>query len=209
MAQRYFWFIEDVIVKKGIVDFKWEPGLSTAQKRRSCANMIKVINEAASYGEALDISSASTEDLGVKLSAFNLKWKGRTIECWYQGSKVYKNAGVVHHLYDADPVTAKQYRRKLAGDIIVGFNLAGQEFPTEPRTFFYDYIYLNGLYEQFGTGLDISKYNAFTDIQSNLEIEACQARSVCEYKLLQQNGQLEFIKDPTMLQMWHEIFVKE
>lgn len=68
MAQRYFWFIEDETVKKGIVDFKWEPGLSTAQKQRSCANMIKVINDAVTYGEALDISSASTEDLGVKLS---------------------------------------------------------------------------------------------------------------------------------------------
>lgn len=43
MAIRNYWTIIDSKICKGTVEFKWEPGMSTAQRRRSCQNMQNVI----------------------------------------------------------------------------------------------------------------------------------------------------------------------
>ena len=182
--------------------------MSITQKRQSCDNMHATLKARAKWSSPLDISSASTEYLGVQLSAFNLKWRGVTVECWYQGSKVYKNAGVMHKLYHADSKAAKHSMKELSDDTVVGFNLEGVKYPMKPATVFYDYIYLQGLLETYGNDLDLSMYNVFTDVQATLDIDACQARTVCEYTLLQKNKQLPLLDDFEKFKTWHEVFVK-
>ena len=207
MAQRNFWKIENGLVVKGIEDFKWEPGMSTAQRRRSCINLHNVLK--GKGFSPLDISSASTEELGVNLSAFNLKWNGRTVECWYQGSKVYKNAGVQHRLYNVSSLEAKKSMKALAGDQLIGFNLDGIDFPMSPKTVFYDWIYLNGLIQSYGKELDLSEYDCFTDIQAVINIDACQAKTVCMYTLLQRQDNFDTVmKDFNSFLRWHITYVK-
>ena len=208
MAERNFWLIQDGKIAKGSITFKWEPGMSTSQRRKSCQNLHSALKE--KYDQAaLDISSASTTDLGVKLSAFNLKWRGKSVECWYQGSKVYSIAGAMHYLYNATSMEAKQSMKQGGLGNLVGFNLEGTEYPMSPRTVFYDYIYLMGLLETYGDSLDLSEYGFFTDIQAVLNIDACQARTVCEYKLLQEEGNLGNVKSFDWFKEWHEAHVEK
>lgn len=208
MAFRNFWTIKDGKIAKGTISFKWEPGISVAQKRRSCVHLHSALNVYLDLYPALDISSASTENLGVQLSAFNLMWNGKSIECWYQGSKVYSNAGHMKHLYDTDSLTAKMSMKQENNGSLIGFKLVDTDYPMNPKTVFYDYLYLQGLmqYEDKDKILD---YNVFTDVQAVLDIDACQARSVCIYKLLYMQGNLDIINDFSKFKEWHERHVEE
>lgn len=208
MAVRNFWTIKDNKVAIGSIEFKWEPGISIAQKRRSCAHLHSALNYVYDLYPALDISSASLDPLGVALSAFNLKWRGVSVECWYQGSKVYSIAGTQHHLYKVDSLTAKKSMKKDNNGLLIGFNLEGVEYPMSPRTVFYDYIYLQGLME-FENRDAILDYEVFTDVQATVDIDACQARTVCIYKLLHMQGKLDIIKDFDKFLEWHKEFVED
>lgn len=207
MAQRNFWVIKDNKVAKGVIEFKWEPGTSIAQKRRSCVNLHNTLSEKLGLTKVLDISSASTTDFGVKLSAFNLMLNGKTVECWYQGSKVYDRAGHMKHLYNVSSMEAKKSMKNPNLGRLVGFRLIDIDYPMEPRTIFYDYIYLRGLM-QLDTRDQILEYDAFTDIQAVIDIDACQARSVCIYKLLSYQGKLSILNNFDTFKEWHKAHVE-
>ena len=206
MAERNFWTIVNGRIAKGLISFHWEPGISTAQKRRSCVNLHSALDFHCDL-HALDISSASTEELGVALSAFNLEWKGIPIECWYQGSKVYSDGKLNHHLYKVTSLDAKLASKNKGP--VTAFNLQGREFPTDPRTVFYDYLYLLGMCDTYGHDLDLSKYDCFTDVQAVIDIDACQARAVCMYKLLQQQGKFRVLNVFDDFLYWHEAVVED
>lgn len=209
MAQRNFWTIKDGKVAKGLVDFKWESGMSITQKRKSCVNLHNTLAEKFKIGvdKILDISSASTTALGVSLSAFNLILDGKSVECWYQGSKVYEKAGHMKHLYDVDSMTAKKSMKNTNLGKLIGFRLVDTDYPMEPRTVFYDYIYLKGLI-QFDNRDAILDYEAFTDIQAVTDIDACQARTVCIYKLLHQQNKLSLVENFDAFKEWHKEHVE-
>lgn len=209
MATRRFWTIQNGKIATGYIDFKWESGCSIVQKRRSCENLHVELNYHLGF-KPLDISSASTTELGKSLSAFNLKWKEVPLECWYQGSRVYKNAGVQHQLYNVDSMTAKKTAQKLnAQDEFIGFNLLGIDFPVKPKTLFYDWIYINALIASKGRELDLEQYDCFTDVQAVMNIDACQARSVCMYKLIQQTDNWGVLESLELFREWHQLVVEE
>ena len=56
-----------------MVDFTWYSGFSKAQKQRSVASLHECFMRKFPGRRVLEISSKSTEPLGVALSAFNLK----------------------------------------------------------------------------------------------------------------------------------------
>ena len=68
------------------------------------------------------------------------------------------------------------------------FDYKGKQYPNEPKTLFYDYIYIQALREH---KIDLSKYNIFTDIEFGKNSINCQARSCALYNYLIQNGELE------------------
>lgn len=200
MAIRNFWTFKNCKVAKGCVEFKWEPGMSLAQKTRSCLNLHRTIRTYTCL-TPLDISTASPDPLGVKLSAFNLKYNGRTVESLYQGSKVYSDGYIAHALYDADSLTAKRMSKESHGQL-VGFNYFGTEYPTEPRSVFYDFLYIKAALQNYGDTL-LTAENCFTDIQSNMDMVSCQARSFCEYRLLQFQGKLNILENFEAFKAWH------
>ena len=52
---------------------------------------------------------------------------------------------------------------------LVGFNYAGIDFPLEPKTVFYDYIYINAVKQTLSSEeiRQITEYTHFTDIEFN------------------------------------------
>ncbi len=185
------------------VDFQWYPGLSFSQKQKS----VQSLHEACKMlgiENVLEISTKSMELLGQKLSAFNLMTilpktnKKITIESAFQGSKVFEKNGPYIDIYNKSSIEAKKdIRLKISGNLC-SFDFCGLKFSTRPKTFFYDWLYTNSLFQHKDYIEQIKKYDAFTDIEFNdVKSINCQARSVALcVSLLHNNVSENSIQDP-------------
>lgn len=218
MAVRNFWTIKNDKIQKGEIEFQWEPGMALSQRKKSGANMCMQIEYHAGL-RTLDISRASQSDLGVKLSAFNLMYTGevlgdaykmKTVECIYQGSKVFKNKGSMKYLYNVTSMEAKQVIKKIHDvDVLVGFEFDNRIRVEEATSVFYDYLYVTALFENYHSKLDLSMYDAYADVMLGKGIVACQARAVCIYKLLQQTNKLDVVYNWDEFAKWHKEYVED
>jgi hypothetical protein len=183
------------IVQEVVVPFPWHPGLSPSQKKK---NVLELHRAALSRGLAplLEISSKSELEVGRKLSAFHLKLEvdGRTttVECAFQGSKIFEHGGPFVDLYWKDSREAKRDDRLKRSGKLIGFKFEGKDFPTSPTTVFYDWLYFKALYPHREWLKRRDEWAGFTDIEFNPERSInCQARSFAAFVSLQKRELLE------------------
>lgn len=164
------------------VPLTWSPGFSSVQKQRNIAALHEGA-KALGVAPVLEISTKGDTRLGKHLSAFHLMAviAGRRIplESAFQGSKIFEQGGPFHDLYGDDARTAKRDPRLRESGTIVGFDFDGFRFPSEPRTAFYDWLYVNALFEhREWLASRLGVYAGFSDIEFNPERSLnCQARS--------------------------------
>lgn len=159
---------------------------------------VEAVNEAYKIRSKTDeipfeVSSAAKNELGNKLSAFNLKdVKGRTLECVFQSSKKFKHGGPYLDLLEVAPAKAKKdYRLKNSGEL-VAFVLDGEEYPLSPKTAFYDFIYINALMANKDLWDEIDKHNVFSDVWFNPDKSLnCQAEAMALFRGLKESGNLD------------------
>lgn len=181
------------LVSEMLVEFSWNPGLAPVQKKK---NIIALHQAAAEKGftPILECSTKSKEILGQRLSAFNLKVDTNvhgviTLECAFQGSKVFESGGPYIDLYHVDSKEAKMDSRLRSSGNLIGFRFEGQEFPTIPQTAFYDWLFIKSLFPHREYLKRLEKYAAFSDIEFNPERSInCQARSTALFLSLQTKG---------------------
>lgn len=190
MAKRPI-FISDV--KPGIwfekqsIDFEWFPGFSVKQKQRSIQALHKSATEKNRDLQILEISSKSIQPIGIELSAFNLMIETKnnikfSVETAFQASKVFENGGPFLDLYEKSSREAKKDRRLKESGNLVRFSYFNREFSLNPKTFFYNWLYINTLSQQKKLSEEILEYNAFTDIEFNPEKSInCQAEAAAIY----------------------------
>lgn len=185
-------------VTKKLIEFKWSPGMAVVQKQKSI-DSLHVTATASGISSLLEISSKSKNELGVKLSAFNLSITTKinknkfSVESAFQGSKVFERGGPYTDLLEGTSREAKKDIRLKESGNLVGFRFFGKEFPLKPRTFFYDWIYINALNKDEYLREEILNYNGFTDIEFNPKKSInCQAYSVALFISLEKSG---FLKD--------------
>ena len=128
------------------LDFEYFPGSSIQQKQRSVASLHASYVARFPSLRVLEVSSKSERDIGVQLSAFNLmiEYPGRgsySVECAFQASKVFLHGGPFVDLFNASSRAAKSDRRLRESGKLVGFKYFEHEFPLEPKTYFYDWLY--------------------------------------------------------------------
>jgi hypothetical protein len=173
---------ESGFVEVRSLSFVWAPGFAVVQKRRN----IRGLHEAAArvgYSPLLEVSTKSDDELGRQLSAFNLKLQTQhagliPVECAFQGSKTFLHGGPYIDLCQAEPRGAKRDERLRESGRLVGFNFGGQQFPLEPRTAFYDWLYVSALLQQRESLAPLCRDNGFTDIEFAPDRSInCQARS--------------------------------
>ena len=187
------------LVEERLVSFEWFPGFAVSQKQQSIA----ALHSAADDLEGLlEVSTKSLEPLGVRLSAFNLsvQLSGHSqpvlLEAAYQGSKVFESSGPHTHLYEYQSgKDVKRYINALPDEDLTGFELSGQAWPLEPKTAFYDWLYLTALHQlsadDYGLDAQLSQFDGFTDIEFNPDKAFnCQARSCALYVSLNELGLL-------------------
>ena len=183
------------LVQTKYVEFQWFPGMSIPQKQKSIYSLHEAaISERICIGP-LEISSKSPLELGVKLSAFNLTaitkklMRVFTVESAYQSSKIFENGGPYNDLLYSPSREAKMDSRLKESGRLIGFEFFGEKWDLEPKTGFYDWLYINALHKKDLAVEQLNKYDAFTDIEFNPEKSInCQAYSVALYKALEWRG---------------------
>ena len=177
------------------LEFKWHPGFAKSQMQKSITSLHEAAEKLNRISPILEISSKSTSRLGASLSAFNLSLKTldgqrMSVECAYQGSKVFENGGPYCELYSVSSREAKTDERLWNSGELIAFNFCGEDFPIEPKTAFYDWLYITAL-SQKKTGLlpKLEKFQGFSDIVFNPNRSLnCQARAAALYVSLSKNG---------------------
>ncbi len=179
------------------LDFEQHSGFSLQHKQRSIASLHASYVAKFPSSRVLEVSSKSERDLGVHLSAFNLmiEHPGRgsySVECAFQASKVFEHGGPFVDLFDASSRAAKTDRRLRKSGELVAFRYCEHEFPLEPKTYFYDWLYASALCHDDKLVEQVMMFDAFTDIEHNPERSInCQARTVAKVVGLARAGLLE------------------
>lgn len=166
------------------IEFQYYNGFAVSQKQKSIRSLHENIKQLDSDLKILEVSTKSENPIGFKLSAFNLQFfddvskKEYPLENIFQSSKVFEHGGPYRDLLYVNPKNAKRDERlKTSGDLKY-FNFNNRIWELEPKTMFYDWIYINALYKNKYLSKEILKYNAFTDIEFNHQKSInCQARA--------------------------------
>ena len=190
------------LIKEMNIEFEFHNGMAISQKQKSIRSLHEAAKDAG-VENILEVSTKSETELGNRLSAFNLSYfsnqmnKRISLEAAFQGSKVFEKDGPHTDLYTKEPFEIKKDERIDREKRIIGFEFEGIKWQTEPKTAFYDWIYLkavksniedlnNTIYEK------ILNYTAFTDIEFNPKKSInCQARSCALYVSLVKNELLD------------------
>ncbi|MDT8898723.1 hypothetical protein QYE77_10620 [Thermanaerothrix sp. 4228-RoL] len=178
------------------IEFEWIPGQALSQVQK-CIQSFHAALQKEGIEPVLEISSKSPSPLGVRLSAFNLKLKPlgnleMSVESAFQGSKVFEGGGPFQDLYLAPSKVAKKDPRLSSNGKLIGFRFLEEDFPAEPLTAFYDWLYLNALYKNQSLARELLNYKGFTDIAFNPKKSLnCQARSAALYVALYKNKEIE------------------
>lgn len=184
------------------VEFEFFNGFSDKQKKRSIASLHKAYLDKNSTKKILEISSKSKDELGIKLSAFNLMIKTKngknfSVESAFQASKVFENGGPYIDLLNVSSKVAKKDKRLKNSGKIIAFCIDGISFDTEPKTYFYNWLYINTLHLYNELTEQLLDYDAFTDIAFNPKKSInCQAEAAAIYvSLYKQKLLQEALKD--------------
>ncbi len=179
------------------VEFKWFPGMAMSQSRKSIESLHSAARDQVKVSDVLEISSKSPAELGVKLSAFNLmirtvKYEREfSLECAYQASKVFERGGPFLDLLNVKSIDAKRDPRLNKHGRLTGFHFFGTDWGLQPRTAFYDWLYINALHKQPELAEQVLAYRAFSDIAFNPERSInCQAYAAALYVSLHERGLL-------------------
>ena len=194
MAQRPVFiprFGDKQLVETRMVEFSWHPGVTVNQKQKSIASLHQAAKEQLGLETVLEISTKSPVPLGVALSAFNLAFRTPDgarflpVEVIFQSAKVFANGGPYLDIRDKKPIEAKQDSRLKESGKLVRFDSGGVSWGLEPKTAFYDWVYLNVLLRQSELVEQVSKYDGFTDIEFNPSKSInCQAYSAALFVAL-------------------------
>jgi len=187
------------LVEERFFTIKWSPGFALSQKRKN----IVALHEAAKAGgldPLLEISSKSSLKTGRHMSAFHIKVDTKELgaiklELAFQGSKVFERGGPFTDLYrkgEKEIGEAKRDPRLKESGRLIGFRFEGVDFPTEPKTAFYDWLYCSFLSKHRDWAVSLYKYAGFTDVEFNPHRSInCQARSAALFLSLMKRGQLD------------------
>lgn len=185
-------------VKRVDVEFKYYPGFSAKQKVLSIRSLHAAFKNLYPEKSVLEISSKSEDELGVNLSAFNLKIKVAnfdkvfSVESAFQSSKVFEGGGPFKDLLYKSSREAKTDSRLRNSGALKAFKYFDRIFPLEPKTYFYNWLYINALNLQTELAAEIWNFDAFTDIEFNPKKSVnCQAEAAAIFVGLNRAGLIE------------------
>ena len=185
-----------LLVDTRMVEFAWSPGMAVSQKQKSIASLHEAAMASLNLNAILEISTKSTSVLGNALSAFNLMYRAESgrqypLESIYQSAKVFSDGGPYRDIREKSALDAKQDVRLKESGHLLKFSSGGLDWPLEPKTVFYDWLYLNVLHTQQELAQQLVRHDGFTDIEFNPKKSInCQAYSAALFLALVQRNLL-------------------
>jgi hypothetical protein len=193
------------LVEERFFTIKWSPGFALSQKEKNI-EALHAAAKARGLSPLLEISSKSSLKTGRHMSAFHMTADTKELgpiklELAFQGSKVFEHGGPFTDLYmkgDKEIGEAKRDSRLRESGRLTGFRFEGVDFPLEPKTAFYDWLYCSFLSKHRDWAVSLYKYAGFTDVEFNPHRSInCQARSAALFLSLMKREQLdEALKSP-------------
>lgn len=190
---------DDMLVREIFLPIKWHSGFAVVQKEKNIEELHQAA-KARGYWPLLEISTKSKSERGRHMSAFHMtaatKEYGRIkLELAFQGSKVFERGGPFTDLYrkaDKEIGEAKRDPRLKESGLLTGFRFEGMDFPLEPKTTFYDWLYCSFLIGYRDWAVKLNDYAGFTDVEFNPQRSInCQARSAALFLSLMKRSQLD------------------
>lgn len=185
------------LVRTWDIAFTWSAGMSVKQAQKSIDSLHEATKLRMNVDKVLEISSKSKDPKGVKLSAFNLMIKTKkynqtfSVECAYQSAKVFERGGPYKDLRDRTSREAKLDPRLKESGRLLKFQFFEVDWALEPKTAFYDWLYINALHNEPELAAYVLEHRAFSDIAFNPERSLnCQAYSAALYVALHERGLL-------------------
>jgi len=171
------------LFEKKMIEFKFFNGFSMTQKAKSIQSLHESAKKSG-YDNILEVSTKSGSEIGWALSAFNLMidFNGGqqiSVECAFQGSKIFEGDKQYPDLYHVESIQAKKDTRIRNSGNIIGFVFENQFWENEPKTAFYDWLYINAIYQNRPDLINaLIQYEVFSDIEFNPKRSInCQART--------------------------------
>jgi len=184
------------------ISFDWNGGFAKSQKQKNITALHEGYSHCRPGKNVLEISSKSMQEGGEALSAFFIPkfvpeiGKSVPVECVFQAGKTFANGGPYRDLLHMAPRDAKRDERLKTSGRLTCFMFEGREYPLNPTTIFYDYIYINALLENEELAKAALQYDAFTDIEFNPDKSLnCQAKACATFVSLSRLGLLDKVKD--------------
>ncbi|MDD6299885.1 DarT1-associated NADAR antitoxin family protein [Hornefia butyriciproducens] len=181
-----------------IISYTYFPGFAISQKQKCIDSLHASIKKKYPDKKILEISTKSSVPLGRDLSAFNLLFfhkelrEGRNVESVFQSSKVFSKGGPFRDLLNVSGREAKKDPRLRESGELIAFNLYEENWPLEPESMFYDWIYVSALKDNRSLAEKLIEYDIFTDIEFNYKKSInCQARAAAIFVSLCKTEQLE------------------
>ncbi len=166
-------------------EYDFSPGFSIVQKRKNIQSLNESIHKKYPLSKILEVSTKSDNELGILLSAFNLKLNGIPVESIFQSSKVSIDGIQYDFLINCSANEAKKYVKEHPLGQLKCFRYQGVEYPLFPESAFYDFIYLKALASNREMFNSLKKYDVFTDVEFNSKKSLnCQARACSIYSYL-------------------------
>lgn len=189
--------LDDNFFNKDNTEFVFYSGFSIKQKQRSIQSLHNAFLLKYNNKKVLEISTKSDKEIGIRLSSFNLMLKTKhgkvfSVETAFQSSKVFEYGGPYKDLLHSTSRDAKTDMRLKTSGRLVSFFFNNQSYSIEPKTFFYNWLYINALQLNNDLAEQILEYDAFTDIAFNPEKSVnCQAEAAAIFVSLQKQGLLK------------------
>lgn len=188
---------EKSIITQKDIKFEYFSGFALSQKQKNVESLHNQIKKDNKNLNILEVSTKSQHKIGFNLSAFNLILEldngiKSSIECFFQGSKVFENNIQFKELYNKTSLEAKRFKELKTSGKLIHFNLVDEIWKLEPNTAFYDYLYIKALYQNKILSDEIINFNCFTDIEFNPKKSiSTQAKSVALYVCLYNKNLLD------------------
>lgn len=203
---------ENIGVIEQDIEFDWHMGMSAEVRKRAIHSLHQEAKKQG-FNKILEASSKSKQQIGIQLSAFFLKnTTNYPVENLFQSSKVFENGGPYRDLLTVTPREAKKDARLKESGNMIKFSFNNKDFPLEPKSLFYDWLYLNVLFSDRNSALREelfdSHFDAFSDIEFNPNKSfSCQARTLALCVSLYENESVkDFIQDPIGFSQKFELY---
>lgn len=176
-------------------DYEFFPGFALVQKQKNVESIEKSIHSKYPNYKVLEVSTKSKDDLGILLSAFNLKYGQIPVESIFQSAKVFVDDTQFDFLINYSPREAKKYIKEHSKGQLKCFRYKSIDYPLFPKTAFYDFLYIQALMQNSEVSKKLISYDAFTDVEFNPKKSInCQARTCSIYSfLLKSNKAKEYL----------------